>query len=79
MKFASWPRLPEVLCDTTQQVMHLSVHKMADIPVPGFWKYWTQQLLLLKYLCHDVMNKNPEAASVVQVYKVFSDTEILAK
>jgi hypothetical protein len=34
---------------------------------------------LLKYEFHDIMNKYPEAASVVQVYKVLSDTETLAK
>jgi hypothetical protein len=39
---------------------------MADVPVPGFRKYWTQKLA-------------SEAASVVQqVHKVLSDIEILA-
>jgi hypothetical protein len=44
--------------------------KMADIPVLGFQKYWTQKLTSLKYECHTIMNKYREAASVVQqVYK----------
>jgi hypothetical protein len=54
--------------------------KMADVPVPGFWKYWTQKLALLKSECHAIMNKYREAASVVQqVYKVLSDIENLAR
>jgi hypothetical protein len=53
---------------------------MADVTEPGFRKYWRQKLSLLKSQCHDITNKSPEAASVVkQVYKVFSDIEILAK
>jgi hypothetical protein len=39
---------------------------MADIPVPGFLKYWTQKLALLKSECHAIVDKYPEAASVVQ-------------
>jgi hypothetical protein len=53
---------------------------MADVPILGFWKYWTQKLASLKYECHVIMNKYPEAASVVQqVYKVLSDPENIAR
>jgi hypothetical protein len=53
---------------------------MADVPEPGFWKYWRKKLSSLKSQCHDIMNKYPEAASVVkQVHKVLSDIKILAK
>jgi hypothetical protein len=49
---------------------------MADIAVPGFQKYWTQKLASLKFECHAIMNKYPEATSVVQqVHKVLSDIE----
>jgi hypothetical protein len=49
--------------------------KMADVPLPGFQKYWAQKLASLKSKCH-VMSKYPEAASVMQrVYKVLSNTE----
>jgi hypothetical protein len=52
---------------------------MADVTEPEFRKYWRQKLSSLKSHCRDIMNKYPEAASVVQVYKVLSDIEILAK
>jgi hypothetical protein len=53
---------------------------MADVPEPGFRKYWRQVLSSLKSESHAITIKYPEAASVVQqVYKVISDTEILAK
>jgi hypothetical protein len=53
---------------------------MADITEPGFRKYSRKELSSLTYQCHDITNKYPEAASVVQqVYKVLSDIEILAK
>jgi hypothetical protein len=55
--------------------------KMADVPVLGFRKYWTQKLASLQSECHAITNirKYPEAASVVQqIYRVLSDTEILA-
>jgi hypothetical protein len=52
---------------------------MEDVPVPGSRKYWTQKLTSLKSESHTIMNKYPEAASVVQqVRKVFSDIENLA-
>jgi hypothetical protein len=52
---------------------------MADVPVPGFRKYWTQKLAALISECHAIMNKYPEPASVVQqIYEVPSDIEILA-
>jgi hypothetical protein len=52
---------------------------MADVPVSGFQKCWAQKLASLKSECLAIMNKYPEAASVVQqVYKVLSDIEILA-
>jgi hypothetical protein len=54
--------------------------KMVDIPVLGFWKYWTQKLASLKSECHAIMNKYPEAASVVQqVCGVLSDIENFAR
>jgi hypothetical protein len=53
---------------------------MADVPVLGFRKYWTQKLASLKYECHAITNKYQEAASVVQqVYKVLSDIGNLAR
>jgi hypothetical protein len=53
---------------------------MADVTEPGFRKYWRDKLSSLKSQYHDIPNKYPEAASVVQqVYKVLSDIEILAK
>jgi hypothetical protein len=53
---------------------------MADVPIPRFWKYWTQKLALLKSECYVIMNKYPEAASVVQqVYKVLSVIENLVR
>jgi hypothetical protein len=52
---------------------------MADVPVPGFRKYWAQKLTQLKSECHTIANIYPEAASVVQqVHGVLSDTENLA-
>jgi hypothetical protein len=48
---------------------------MADVPILGFWKYWTQKLALLKSECNAIMNKYPETASVVQ--QVLSDNENL--
>jgi hypothetical protein len=51
--------------------------KKADVPVPGFWKYWKQKLAMLKSECHAITNKYPEAASVIQqVYD--NDIAILA-
>jgi hypothetical protein len=53
---------------------------MADVTGMGFRKYWRQKLSLLKSQYHDIMNKYPEVASIVQqVYKVLSDIELLAK
>jgi hypothetical protein len=53
---------------------------MADVPVPGFRKYWTQKLASLTSECHAITNKHSETASVVQqVYRVLSDTENLAR
>jgi hypothetical protein len=51
---------------------------MADVPVPGFRKYWTQKLASLNSQCHAIINKYPEAGSVVQVHKVLNEIEILA-
>jgi hypothetical protein len=52
---------------------------MADVPVPEFRKYWIQKLASLKFVCHAIRNKYPEAASVVQqVYIVFTGTDNLA-
>jgi hypothetical protein len=39
---------------------------MADVPVPGIRKYWTQKLSLLKSECHAITNKYADAASVAQ-------------
>jgi hypothetical protein len=52
---------------------------MADVTEPGFRIYWRPEVSSLKSQCHDIMNKYPEAASVVQLHKVLSDIEILAK
>jgi hypothetical protein len=53
--------------------------KMADVPVPGFGKYWIQKLASLKSECYGITNKYPEAAAVVQeVHNVLSDIEILS-
>jgi hypothetical protein len=53
---------------------------MANVPEPVFRKYWRQNLSTLKSQCHDITNKYPEAASVVQQgFKVLSDIETLAK
>jgi hypothetical protein len=49
---------------------------MADIPVLGFRKYWTQKLASLKSESDGTTNKHTEAAALVQqVYKVLSDTD----
>jgi hypothetical protein len=47
---------------------------MADIPVPGFRKYWRQKLASLKSECNVITNTYPEAVSV---YKELTGTEIL--
>jgi hypothetical protein len=52
--------------------------KMADVPIAGFRKYWTQKLASVKSQCYAITNKCPEANSVVQVHKVLIDIEILA-
>jgi hypothetical protein len=53
---------------------------MADVPEPGFQKYWRQELSTLKYECHAITNKYPKAAPIVQqVHKVISDIETLVK
>jgi hypothetical protein len=53
--------------------------KIADVTEPELRKYWRQKLSSLKYQCHDITYKYPEAASVGKVYKFLSDIEILAK
>jgi hypothetical protein len=53
---------------------------MADVPVPGFQKYWAQKLALLKSECHAILNKYLEEAAVLQqLYKVLNDIEFLAR
>jgi hypothetical protein len=53
---------------------------MVKVPVPGFQKYWTQNIASLKSEWHAIISKYPEVASVVQqVYKVLSDNEYLAR
>jgi hypothetical protein len=53
--------------------------KIADVPVPGLRKYWTQKLSSLKSESDSTTNKYPEAAAVVQpVYKILDGIEILA-
>jgi hypothetical protein len=53
---------------------------MAEVPESGFRKYWRQKLSSLKSQYHDITNKYPETASVMQqVYKVIRAIEILAK
>jgi hypothetical protein len=53
--------------------------KMTGISVLEFRKYWAQKLALLKSQWHAIMNKYPKAASVVQMYNVPNDIEILAR
>jgi hypothetical protein len=63
----------------TKSTVNLSVQQDGGLPVPGFWKYWTQKLTSLKSECDTITNKYPRAASVVQqVYTVLSDTENIA-
>jgi hypothetical protein len=38
--------------------------RWAEVPVPGFWMYWTQKLSSMKSEYHAIMNKYPEAASI---------------
>jgi hypothetical protein len=52
--------------------------KIADIPVLGNQTYYRQKLASLISQCHAIINKYPEAASVLQVDKVLNDIEILA-
>jgi hypothetical protein len=55
-------------------------NKMADVPEPGYRKYWRQKLSSLKSQCHAITNKYSEAASVLQqVHKMLGDTEILVE
>jgi arabinogalactan endo-1,4-beta-galactosidase len=62
------------VCEITKQEL------IADVPEPGFRKYWRQKLSSLKSQYRDITNKYPEAASVVQqVYKVLRDIEILSR
>jgi hypothetical protein len=54
--------------------------KVTEVQVLGEWKYWTHKLASLKNEGYAVMNKYPEAASVVLwVYRVLSDIENLAR
>jgi hypothetical protein len=52
---------------------------MADVPEPGFRKYWREELSSPKSESHATTNKYPEAASIVRVHKMISDIVILAK
>jgi hypothetical protein len=75
VEFAARPRVSE----TPKHAVNLSCAKMADVPVPRFRKYWSQELASLKYECHAIRNKYPEAVSVVQQeYKVLDGIAILA-
>jgi hypothetical protein len=52
---------------------------MADVPVPGFRKYWKQTLAYLNSQCHAITNKYPETGTVVQQrHKIPNHSEILA-
>jgi hypothetical protein len=80
VKFATHQWLCAVLCDISKQAVNLSVHQGGVCPVPGLHKCWTQKPASLKSEYHAIMNKYPEAASVVQqVYKMLSDNENLAR
>jgi hypothetical protein len=60
-------------------MVNFRVHQDGGCPNTGIPKYWTKKLASLKSECRAIMNKYPEAASVVQqVYKVLSDTENIA-
>jgi hypothetical protein len=79
-KFAARPRLWVGLCETTNKRWKWVYSKMAYVPEPGFRKYWRRALSSLRSKSHDITNKYPEAASVVQqVHKVIIDNEIVAK
>jgi hypothetical protein len=66
--------------EITKQMVSWAYTKMADVTEPGFRKYWRQMPSSLKSQCHDITNKNTEAAPAVkQVYKMLSDTEVRAK
>jgi hypothetical protein len=52
---------------------------MADVPVRGFPKYWSQTLASLNSQYHAIKNKFREADSVVQkVHNIISDIKIFA-
>jgi hypothetical protein len=51
---------------------------MADVPVPGFRKFWTQALASLNSQCHAITIKYLEAGIVIEVHYVLSDIENLA-
>jgi hypothetical protein len=40
--------------------------EMVDVPIPGFWKYWTNKVASVKSEWHTIMSRYPEAACVVQ-------------
>jgi hypothetical protein len=53
--------------------------EMAEVPVPGFWKYRAQKIASLKSEYHANIIKYPEVTSVIQqVCKLLGDTEYLA-
>jgi hypothetical protein len=56
--------------------VNLSVHQDGGHLSTGLRKSWTQKLALLKSQCHAIINKNPDAGSVV--HQVLKDIEILA-
>jgi hypothetical protein len=54
VKFPAQQQLCTVLCETTDKWWIWVYTKMADVPEPGFWKYWKQELSSLKSECHAV-------------------------
>jgi hypothetical protein len=73
VKFVSRQRMCAVLWETLYKRWAWGCTKMADVPLPGFRKYWTHELVSLKSECHTITNKYPEGASVAQL----SDIEYL--
>jgi hypothetical protein len=87
VKFAAWPHVCAVLCETTKQAVNLSVHQDGRRPSTGIQEIMETEASTTEIWisCHHKIwischHKHPEAAAVVQqVHKVFNDTEILAR
>jgi hypothetical protein len=74
VKFATWPQVCTVLCETSKQAVNLYVPQDGRCPSTGILKYWTQKLGSLKSVCYAIMNKYPDITSVVQEHTEFTVT-----